>query len=203
MVNVLTLQVGAFGVNCYIVYKTGEAVVIDPGEDYERIVQLALEKGLTIKAVLLTHGHFDHIGAVEKLRLAGAKVYISREDSEMLNDGNKNVAYICGFDFSPTRADCFYDDTLDICSIHFEVLKTPGHTPGGVCLLTENLLFSGDTLFCQSIGRSDFPGGNMAVLKESIKNKLFALPDDTVVYPGHNQPTTIGDEKKYNPFLIW
>ncbi len=201
--KIITVNVGSFGVNCYIVYNGTEAALIDPGAQYDKIKAVLALNGLTAKAVLLTHGHFDHTGAVENFRRDGASVWISKADEVMLNDPILNVSRYFGMDFTPTQADFNYSDALDVCGMHFDVITTPGHTMGGVCLYgrDEKVLFSGDTLFLSSVGRCDFPGSDGLMLIKSIKEKLFTLPGDTVVYPGHNSPTTIRDEILYNPFV--
>ena len=193
--------VGDLQVNCYIISNGNDAVVIDAGDDYENIIKEA--KGKNIKAVLLTHGHFDHTGAVNALQKNGAKVYISKNEEYMLSDSYSCLSAPFGYPFNEIKADFTFDDgdTLNICDIAFKVILTPGHTTGSACFLVNDILFSGDTLFYRSIGRTDFPGGNFEVISQSIKEKLYTLPESTVVYAGHGEKTTIGLEKKFNPFV--
>lgn len=198
--------VGAMGANCYIVScpETKKAAVIDPGADSVGLKQWIREKGVQVEYILLTHGHFDHIGAVDDLRKAyQAKVGIHKDDASMLTSGAHNLSRMLGrsLDFEP--ADSILEDgqVIQVGSLTLTVIATPGHTLGGVCFLTTEGLLSGDTLFDGSIGRTDFPGGSYEGLLESVKKKLLVLPEETLVYPGHGPETTIGREKRSNPFL--
>ncbi len=199
--EITKVVVGDLQVNCYIVSNGKDAVVIDPGDDYEDIIKAA--QGKNIKAVLLTHGHFDHTGAVNKLQKDGAEVYVSRNEEYMLSDGYSCLAEPFGFAFNKIKADHVFNDgdIIEIANMTFKVILTPGHTTGSVCFLVDGILFSGDTLFQGSVGRWDFPGGDFEVLTSSIKEKLYALPEDTEVYAGHGRETTIGEEKMSNPFV--
>ena len=199
--DIKTVLVGDLQVNCYIVSNGNEAVVIDPGDEYEKIKNTL--GGKTVKAVLLTHGHFDHTGAVNEYKKEGARVYISAIEEYMLSDGYSCLAEPFGFPFKPLRADATFcdGDMLDLCGMQFKVILTPGHTTGSACFLRENVLFSGDTLFQQSIGRTDFPGGDFDTISNSIKEKIYTLPENTLVYPGHGGVTTVKDEKMFNPFV--
>jgi hydroxyacylglutathione hydrolase len=197
---------GAMGANCYIVScpETKKAAVIDPGADGKRLHRWILEKGYQVEYILLTHGHFDHIAAVDDLReLFHAKVGIHAEDAEMLIDGQKNLSSWVGPSFKLKPADFLLEEgqVLTVGNESLTVIETPGHTRGGVCFLTSEGLISGDTLFEGSIGRTDFPGGSLEQLIGGIEKKLLVLPDDTRVYPGHGSDTTIGREKRENPFL--
>lgn len=197
---------GAMGANCYLIScpETKKAVVIDPGAEGKSIHRWILEKGYHVEYILLTHGHLDHIGAVDELRDAfGAKVGIHALDAEMLTSGQKNLSAYMGSSIEMKPADVLLEDgqTLTIGKIAIKVIATPGHTLGSVSFLTSEGLISGDTLFDGSIGRSDFPGGSMQQLLDSIKQKLLVLPEETRVYPGHGDATTIGREKRINPFL--
>ena len=194
----MTIQVGSFEVNCTILSDAGKAYVVDPGHEAERIIALLEEKGLEPAAILLTHAHFDHIGAVNGLqrRWPGLPVYVHPAD-------------VAAFTHPLNRMEPFYpavekpENVRDAREFTLaEVIETPGHTPGGVCyrFKEDGLLLSGDTLFAGSVGRTDFPGGSMPTLMESLR-KLTALPDDTLVIPGHGMQTTIGAEKAANPFL--
>ena len=199
--EITKISVGDLQVNCYIVSKGNDAVVIDAGDEYEKIINAA--KGKNIKAVLLTHGHFDHTGAVKELQKKGAKVYISKEEEYMLSDSYACLSLPFGFPFNEIKADFTFSDgdIFEIAGISFKVILTPGHTTGSACFLTDGILFSGDTLFYRSIGRTDFPGGDFEVISKSIKEKLYTLPPNIKVYAGHGEDTTIGEEKQFNPFV--
>lgn len=199
---------GPIGTNVYFVYDetTKECVVIDPADNAPAIEKYLRSEGLTVKTILLTHGHFDHIMAAEQLRDdLGAKIYALDKEKETLLDpylnGDDRFRRI-GLRVSP---DGFFHDgeTLKLLGTDWKVIWTPGHTEGSCCFYipSEKVLFSGDTLFQGSFGRFDMPGGNYQKISSSIREILFKLPDDTVVFPGHMEETTIGFEKKYNP--IW
>jgi len=207
-INVSYLTVGNLAVNCWFLINedTKEALVFDPGDQADRIVAYAQKKGVVIKAILLTHGHVDHIGGAEALReLTEAKIYALQEEETMLLDGKTNLSVFINRKVITVSADEFLTDEQEItlCGMTLKVYHTPGHTPGGCSYYCEEAgcIFSGDTLFQGSVGRSDFPGGSMSQLVRSIREKLFLLPDDTKVYPGHGEETAIGYEKRYNPFL--
>ena len=192
--------------NCFVLGcdATLEAAVIDPGDEPDRILQALAESKLTVKLIINTHGHFDHVGANKKLNeVTGAPILIHPLDAPMLNQlADSAAAWGMAADNSPPPDRELQDgDQVSFGKINLKVLHTPGHTPGGISLYTDQEVFVGDTLFAGSIGRTDFPGGNFETLKESIQQKLFALSDDLKVYPGHNQPTTIGVEKRTNPFV--
>jgi glyoxylase-like metal-dependent hydrolase (beta-lactamase superfamily II) len=197
---------GAMGANCYIVScpETKKAAVVDPGADGKRLHRWILEKGYQVEYILLTHGHVDHIGAVDDLReLFQAKVGIHEGDAAMLTDGQKNLSSYFGPSIEMKSADLLLEEgqVLTVGEERITVIATPGHTPGGICFLTSEGLISGDTLFEGSIGRTDFPGGSLEQLLNGIEKKLLVLPEDTRVYPGHGSDTTIGREKRENPFL--
>lgn len=208
MMDIKTMQVGALGTNCYIVSctSTKEALIIDPGGNTSDIVAYVRANNLTVKAIVDTHGHGDHIASNDDLRDAlGAKLYIHEKDQAMLASAEQNLSLYIGQPLELRPADeCLKEgDKLSIGDIEFTVLETPGHTPGGISLYTdEGAVFSGDTLFYLSVGRTDFPGGSMRQLNNSITEKLFTLPDDTTVYPGHGPATNIGTEKMQNPFIF-
>lgn len=206
-VEVLQLPLGMMRTNAYLVSKKGgsEAFVVDPGDEPEKLDRIIKERGLTLTGILLTHGHFDHIGAVEALREStGAKVYAMKEEQETLESPDRNLSSSYGAGYGLT-SDVFLRDKeeLSLAEIKIQVLHTPGHTPGGCCfyLADEGIVFSGDTLFHTSVGRSDFPGGSASALVRSIKEKLMCLPEETKVYPGHMEATDIHTEKTFNPFL--
>lgn len=198
---------GAMGANCYLFacMDTKKAVVIDPGADAKRIYRWVLEKGLKVEYILLTHGHVDHIGAVDELKelLGDVLVGIHADDAGMLTDGRKNLSSYFGPGLVLNKADLLLQDgqELMIGKERIKVISTPGHSPGGACFLCSEGLFSGDTLFAGSIGRTDFPGGSMNQLLDGVKKKLLILPEDTRVFPGHGEETSIGEEKRDNPFL--
>jgi glyoxylase-like metal-dependent hydrolase (beta-lactamase superfamily II) len=200
------MTVGSFLSNCYIVgaETTKEAAIIDPGADFVRIENEIKELGLTPKIIILTHAHGDHIGAVKDfVEKYGTKVYIHKEDAEMLKDGNKNFSKILTGKSMSIIPDVELEDKdeIKLGDLNFEIIHTPGHTRGGICIKVENIMMTGDTLFNKSIGRTDFPGGSFEEIIQSIKEKIFKYDDDTVIYPGHNSPSTIKSEKLGNPFV--
>ncbi|MDO7789019.1 MBL fold metallo-hydrolase [Desulforamulus aquiferis] len=200
------LPVGNLEANCYIIgcSETGESAVIDPGDEVERILERLSQQGLKNTAIILTHGHADHIGAVGQLKKAtNAPVMIHSQDGTMLTNPALNLSSWLGEQLAFKPADRLLEDgdQIQIGNLILDVIHTPGHTPGGICLKLGGQVFTGDTLFAQSIGRSDFPGGSQATLISSIKKKLMTLPDETAVYPGHGPSSTIGQEKRSNPFL--
>lgn len=206
-VSVLQLPLGSMGANAYLVWQEGnkEAFIVDPGDEFARLNRILKEKQFTLAAILLTHGHFDHIGAARELREhTGAKIYAMKEEQKTLEDAEWNLSAFHSTGYG-LEADVFLRDKeiLTPAGISVQVLFTPGHTAGGCCyyLKEEEILFSGDTLFHTSIGRSDFPGGSEAVLIRSIKEKLLSLPERTKVYPGHMEATDIHTEKVFNPYL--
>ncbi len=192
--------------NCYFIHREGEydAIFVDPNSQGGKLFTKLREKGLTIQAILLTHGHFDHIMGVNEMReVSGAKVYASEDEEDLLNDSIKNSSAKVGKTYT-VKPDVLLKDGEEITvgSMKCKMIKTPGHTEGGCCYYfeEEGILFSGDTLFCESVGRTDFETGDVAVLKKSLA-KLMELPDEVKVYPGHGEFTTIGHEKMYNPFV--
>ena len=197
-----TLPVGPIAANCYIFgcANTKEAVIIDPGAEDAEIKRQVAELGLSPKCVINTHGHGDHIGANSKM---GLPIFIHASDAQCLTDPVKNVSGMIGIPISSPPASRLLDDgdTIEVGELVLEVLHTPGHTEGSICLRCEDVVFTGDTLFAEGVGRTDLPGGSEAKLMRSITEKLFTLPDDTKVYPGHGPATTIGHEKGHNPFF--
>lgn len=204
--KVTTLMVGQMEVNCYLVSceKTKESIVIDPGDDAEKIMNKLKEDRLHVSYIINTHGHADHIGGNQELKhLTGASLLIHKADAEMLIDAKQNLSVFIGDPILSDPADRILNDgdTIEVGSIKLTVLHTPGHTKGGICLLTDDTLFSGDTLFAESVGRCDFPGGSMPELIQSIHSKLMVLNDSVTVLPGHGPSTSIGKERQSNPFL--
>jgi len=204
--QVETLIVGPLLSNCYIVWdeKSKQGVVIDPGDDAEIILETIEKLKVDIIYILATHGHFDHVGAVGPLKDKLKVEFLSHKDDLFFIEDGKNAANRWNVDIpQPPNPDKFIEDGQKIKIGNFEliVLHTPGHSPGGVSFLYDRMIFSGDTLFQGSIGRTDFRKGSFEELSNSIKTKLYTLPDDTVVYTGHGPITTIGDEKRYNAFV--
>ncbi|WP_346354161.1 MBL fold metallo-hydrolase [Azotosporobacter soli] len=202
----IMLQVGALGTNCYILYceKTLQAAVIDPGGDAAEIMNEIGRRNLTVAYILNTHGHADHIGANDEIKArTNAPICIHEADAAMLTSAQKNLSLYIGQQISGNQADRLLadGDLIELGEIKLTVVHTPGHTPGGICFVGEDFVFSGDTLFAQSVGRTDFPGGSHVQLVNSIKNKLMALPDAMQVFPGHGPATTIGEERTMNPFI--
>ena len=193
--------------NCYIAKnkETGEALIIDPADSPSKIELKVNAMGARPVAVLLTHGHFDHIMGVEAVREKyQIPVYACRQEEAMLREPSVNMTDQMGKSCS-IRPDVFLDDlqVFEAAGFSIQMIHTPGHTKGSCCyyLKEEGVLFSGDTLFCGSVGRTDFPGGSASQIRNSLHRLLAALPDDTSVYPGHDTSTTIGYEKRYNPFV--
>ena len=200
------IVVGHLGVNCFVVgcEKSGVGVVVDPGADGEEILAVVAKHGLKIEKIINTHGHFDHIGANKLLKdTTGAELLIHDRDTPYLSRAAE-VATMYGLkaDNSPLP-DRFLTDGLELLfgECRMIVLHTPGHTPGGCCLYfpEEGKVITGDTLFAESVGRTDLPGGSAELLLDSIRNRLLPLPDETLVYPGHGPTTTIGEELAVNP----
>ena len=204
--KILAMEVGYIATNCYIVIneETHHGVIVDPGGDAGRIMDAVNKEGVTVDAIFLTHGHGDHIMALGEVKeRTGAPVYISKEDETMLSDPNRSLAAFIGGRYVPACADKYFadGDEVEAAGMKFKVLATPGHTPGGVCLMTGDVVFCGDTVFAESIGRTDFPGGSYKQLLASIKSKILPLADDVKLLPGHGPATTVGWERRRNPFL--
>ena len=204
------LILGAYETNCYVLRSSEQSqdcMIIDPGLEADDLIDFLNEKKLHPVAVILTHGHIDHIAGLTELRenYPGIKVYIHKLDAEMLTQPMMNLSAMTGAGFTAAPADSFLEDnmTIEEAGVKLSVLHTSGHTPGGISLYAkdEGIVFAGDTLFAGSVGRTDFPGGGMRQLINSIKEKLFTLPDETKVYPGHGPTTSIANEKKHNPFV--
>ena len=203
------LVLGPFETNCYIIGSKSSKVgmIVDPSAKATEILDSVKDLGLNIKLIVLTHGHIDHIGAVKEVKEAiGAEMAIHADDTRSISGqgGSLLDMMIPGLSYpAPPPPDRLLKDgdSLNIDDLHFQVLHTPGHTPGGICLLGEGVVFCGDTLFNYSIGRYDLPGGNYSQIMNSIYTKLMTLPDNTIAYPGHGPKTTIGAERQGNPFL--
>ncbi len=200
-----SLTVGNLATNALVVHDGAVAVIIDPGAEANRFVRILDQNHLTLSAILLTHGHADHISAVGTLREAypDAVVVCHPEDAPMLRDGRKNLAMFMGEELDVGAPDKTVEDgdSLTFGEMHFKVLHVPGHTPGQIAFLSEGNLFAGDTLFAGGVGRWDLPGGDGKLLFKKLHEKIMSLPDDIVVWPGHGPSTTVGHERKHNPYM--
>ena len=191
--QVFTLPLGAYQTNTYIVVNDGRCVVIDPGYEPETIHRFLESNGLTADAIFLTHGHFDHVGGVKGLvERLGCPVYIHEAELSMPEAMTAGPLY-----YTHTYGE---GDRIEKAGLSFRVLHTPGHTPGSVCLMAEDVCFSGDTLFAGSCGRTDLPGGDWATIRRSLY-RLTQMENDLTVYPGHGESTTLAAEKRYNPYM--
>ncbi len=200
-----TLQLGELGTNCYIaVTAPKRCIAVDIGGDSEELLGFIKLKGLTLSKILLTHGHFDHIGGVEAVRKAtGAEVYIHPDDAIMLTSSEYSLHSTMSYGkFAPVTdyTAAVGDSVITDGDMSFKVLHTPGHSPGSVCYICGDVIFSGDTLFCGSCGRTDLRGGNSIDMKKSLR-ALYLLDGNYNVYNGHGSPTTLEDERRYNPFM--
>lgn len=205
-IQVEPIVVGPLFSNCYILWdeETNQGVIIDPGDEADTILKTVKNLGIKIKYILATHGHFDHVGAVAKLRKALNVEFLAHKDDLFFLEDGENAAQRWGIQIDqPPKPDHYIEDGDKIKFGKFEltVIHTPGHSPGGVSFLNNRMLFCGDTLFQGSIGRTDFRKGSFEDLAKSIKTRLYTLPDDTIVYTGHGPVTSIGDEKRYNAFI--
>ena len=202
------LIVGALETNCYLIAckKTKKAAVIDPGveEEVDLILNLLQKNNFNLKYIINTHGHIDHIIGNNLLKAkTEALLLIHRLDADMLGDANKNFSSFMGKEICSPPADKFLEegDEISLGTLNLIVIHTPGHTPGGISVLSNNTVFTGDTLFAGGIGRTDLPGGSYHNLIKSIKEKLLILGDDKIIYPGHGPNSTIGKERRTNPYL--
>ncbi len=203
------LPVGPLQCNCSVVgdEASREALVIDPGDDIEQVLAIVHRHGLTVKQIVITHGHIDHVGGAMKLKAAtGAPILINQNDSALLKLWPHHAVWV-GAE-APGKVDIDQDlregDQVKVGGLTASVMHTPGHTEGSICLYfpAEQKLFAGDTLFAGSIGRTDLPGGDFAKIMDSLRSRLLALPEQTLVIPGHGPLTTIGEERESNPFLV-
>ncbi|MEE8424033.1 MAG: MBL fold metallo-hydrolase [Thermodesulfobacteriota bacterium] len=200
------LTVGPLEENCYIIgdSTTKQAIVVDPGDEPDRIIDLIKENGFDVKSIICTHAHFDHTGVIGDIKKStGAKILINNDDIELYEMAKDQAAFL-GLDFNDIpKPDSFLNegDEVKVGNLTFKVLHTPGHSPGGICLYGEGIVITGDTLFKDSVGRTDLHGGDMTKLKVSF-SRLLNLPEDTTVLPGHGPDTTIGREKRENLFTV-
>ena len=200
------ITLGSCATNCYFVYREGETEVLffDPADQGEYLYQALQQKGFQVGAILLTHGHFDHIWGAQKLRaLSSSKIYAYKEEEALLSDANLNISEMAGRACT-LKPNVYLEDgqEIELLGMKIKVIATPGHTEGSCCYYFEEaeILISGDTLFQESVGRTDLPTGSGGTLGRSIKERLLCLPGETTVYPGHGDSTTISYEAKYNPF---
>ncbi len=203
--KVVRIPAGIYAANCYLVYSedSKEGIVIDPGGDADDIIAQIKKLGLDIKYILLTHGHGDHIAGINGLKdYINVPVAIHKDDEYLLKNGDENLSSMMAMGTVESSADILLDDGDEISfgDLTARIIHTPGHTPGGISIKIQNILFTGDTLFAGSVGRTDFPGGSSEKIIDSVKNKLLIYPDDTIVYPGHGPSSTIKREKTSNPF---
>lgn len=206
--KIMQFTVGPVMTNCYLLIngRTNETLIVDPGAQADLLISQIQRENLKPAAILLTHGHFDHVGAVSRLKdTFDIPVYIAEAEKQTLSDPQLNLTGLWTNNPQKYQADHFLQDgdEFDLAGFHIKMLLTPGHTPGGCCYYfkDQKIVASGDTLFCGSVGRSDLPGGSMSALLRSIRERLMMLPDDTRVLAGHNSCTTIGTERRSNPYL--
>lgn len=203
--NIEIVKTGIYLTNCYVIYdEHNKGIIIDPTDgSYKKIQSLIEDKSLEISDVILTHGHGDHIGDLQKLKdELDVNIHIHKEDAYLLKDKQKNLSARMGLNIELEPDNVLEDnDTLEVGTMEVRIIHTPGHTKGSISVLIDDTLFSGDTLFNRSIGRTDLEGGDKDKILGSIKEKLFILPESTKVYPGHGAPTSIKQEKMTNPFF--
>lgn len=201
MMRIDALTVGQMQVNCYVLSSktTKNAILLDPGDEYLRIKAYLDKHKLKAKFIMHTHGHIDHIQADNEFNLP---VYVHSADIELLKNPERNLSNFLSLPFKVKSDIKQLEDSqiINLDDLSLEVMHTPGHTPGGICLKSAQVVFTGDTLFAGSVGRTDFPGASYEQLMKSIQDKLLVLPDETVIYPGHGPSSTIGQEKRSNPY---
>lgn len=200
------MELGSLKANCYIIANsdTKYAAIIDPGDAIDKIINTIEENNLKVKYIILTHGHCDHIGAAEELKnITNAPIYVHKNDLALLEDKNKNYSAMIGRKVVEFSTDNFLEDgdILKLGNLQLEILHTPGHTQGGICIYVDDIVFTGDTLFANSIGRTDFVGGDYNQIIDSINTKLMVLSDYVRVLPGHGPESNIGVERSTNPFI--
>lgn len=200
------MSLGPLGTNCYIIFDRKNALIVDPGGDADQIISFVEREKIIPQAILLTHAHFDHIGAVDELRsYFKVNVYLHEQEKSWLSDPQLNRSiFFTGNEIITKEPECLWvPGEMTIASFTFDVIHTPGHSPGSVSLIfrDDQFVISGDALFKRGIGRTDLPGGSFPQLKSSLQNGLYKLPDEFTVFPGHGPHTTIGDEKMMNPFV--
>lgn len=205
--KLIRIPAGIYAANCYIVYSenTNDGIIVDPGGDADHIMEVIEKNKLNINHIILTHGHGDHIGGVIDLKSSlNVDVMIHEEDAEMLRNGDINLSTTMAMGSVEIEPDKLLKDgdIIKFGDLEAEVIHTPGHTRGGICLKIEDILITGDTLFSGSIGRTDLSGGNYETIISSIKEKLMVLSDNIEVLPGHGGPSTVGRERVSNPFLV-
>ena len=204
MTQIERIITGRIEENCYVVYQEGKALIVDPGDEFVAIKKVLDRLNVTPAAILLTHTHYDHIGALEDVRKTYTiPVYVSDLEQAWLGNAILNLSISSGHPFTVEPAEYEFElfKTYDIEGFQFKVVPTPGHSPGGVSFVFDDFVVSGDALFKGSVGRTDLTGSNPQALLKGIKEQLFTLPDDMRVYPGHGDETTIGYEKRTNPFF--
>lgn len=205
--QIITIITGTIGENCHIIFdERKNAMVIDPGDEANTLIKTISDNQLSVKAIVLTHGHYDHVGAVNELKAyTGASVVAHEEEKELIQNPNLSLGMFVDPAFPVPEVDSYVKEGDEILAgdISLRVIHTPGHTQGGMCLYTDGVLFSGDTVFYGTLGRWDFPTGDLSKLTHSILHKIFLLPDSTVIYSGHGPATTVGEEKVSNEVYRW
>lgn len=200
------IVVGPIQVNCYLFgcTATKEALLIDPGDEPEKIQEAVEQRQAKVVGILLTHGHYDHIGALNQVREHyGCPVMIHSAEADSLTDPRANLSALTGEPLAGPPAERLLNDNdiVEVGKLQIAVFHTPGHSPGGISLHYNGIVIAGDLIFQMSIGRTDLPGGSFSQLEDSIRNRIYTLPDETLIYPGHGEKTTVGFEKRHNQFV--